>query len=122
MKSSSGLLVSVFHNYSIIRFKVIWILLVLVRTVVDPGNDFIFVCDREVVMSLPLWFNLLRATHAVYRNRKDIKKDFAEAYNQAAEGVRKGYTSYKKEMELIKANRKALAAKVKPLLPPKAKT
>lgn len=57
-------------------------------------------------MSLPLWFNVLRATHAVYRNRKDIKKDFAEAYNQAAEGVRKGYASYKKEMEFIKANPK----------------
>jgi hypothetical protein len=57
-------------------------------------------------MSLPLWFNLLRASHAVYRNRKDIKKDFAEAYNQAAEGVRAGYASYKKEMEFIKANPK----------------
>jgi hypothetical protein len=57
-------------------------------------------------MSLPLWFNLLRATHAVYRNRKDIKKDFAEAYNQAAEGVRAGYASYKMEMEFIKANPK----------------
>ncbi len=57
-------------------------------------------------MSLPLWFNLLRATHAVYRNRKDIKKDFVEAYNQAAEGVRTGYASYRKEMEFIKTNPK----------------
>jgi hypothetical protein len=57
-------------------------------------------------MCLPLWFNLLRATHAAYRNRTDIKKELGEAYNQAAEGVRTGYASYRKEMEFIKANPK----------------
>jgi hypothetical protein len=57
-------------------------------------------------MSLPLWFYLLRATHAAYRNRNDIKKEFEEAYNQAAEGVRTGYASYKKEMEFVRANPK----------------
>jgi hypothetical protein len=57
-------------------------------------------------MSLPLWFNLLRATHAAYRNREDIKKELGEACNQAAEGVRTGYASCKKEMEFERANPK----------------
>ena len=55
-------------------------------------------------MSLPVWFNALRATHAAYRNRDNIKKEFGEAYQQAAEGVRKGYASYKKEIEFEKEN------------------
>jgi hypothetical protein len=57
-------------------------------------------------MSLPVWFNLLRATRAAYRNREDIKKEFGAAYNQAVEGVKTGYSSYEKEMEFIKVNPK----------------
>ncbi len=55
-------------------------------------------------MSLPVWFNALRATHAAYRNRDNIKKELGAAYSQAAEGVRTGYASYKKEIEFEKAN------------------
>jgi hypothetical protein len=55
-------------------------------------------------MSLPVWFNALRATHAAYRNRDNIKKELGAAYSQAAEGVRTRYASYKKEFEFEKTN------------------
>jgi hypothetical protein len=60
----------------------------------------------EVLMSVPTWFNVLRATHAAYRNREDIKKEIGEAFNQAVEGVRTGYVSYEKQIEFEKTNPK----------------
>jgi hypothetical protein len=55
-------------------------------------------------MSLPVWFNVLRATSAAYRNRDNIKKELGAACSQAAEGIRIGYASCKKEIEFESTN------------------